>query len=286
MNRTPFTTLNFGGKLLELNEPMVLGILNVTPDSFYAESRKLTERNVIEAAGKMLGDGAHIIDVGACSTRPGADLTSQTEELVRMKWALGILRKEFPDAILSADTYRATLAQCCVEEYGVQLINDISGGELDPNMFATVARLGVPYILTHSKAIENSTQTASSYDNLMCEILTYFGRKVQELHELGVKDIIIDPGFGFSKSLSHNYELLDRLHELQTLHLPLMAGVSRKRMVYQLLGCTPQEALNGTTVLHTISLMKGVQFLRVHDVKEAVETVRIVTATMNKGQGL
>lgn len=282
MSITPFATLNIGGRLLELKEPLVMGILNATPDSFYAESRKQTDRNVLEHVGNMLSEGAHIIDVGACSTRPGAEAVSESEELTRIEWALGIIRKEFPEAVLSVDTYRSAVARCCVEKYGVQLINDISGGELDSQMFCTMAELGIPYVLSHWKAQAPTDNV--HYDNLMCELLFYFGRKVQELHEIGVKDIILDPGFGFCKNLSHNYELLRRLQELHTLNLPLLVGMSRKRMVHQLLGCTPQEALNGTTVLHTIALQKGVHILRVHDVKEALEAIKIVRALQAKSE--
>ncbi len=269
-------TLNLGGELLNLSEPQVMGILNVTPDSFYSPSRSATEAEVAARVTQILEEGGSMIDIGACSSRPGADEVSPEEEAKRLVLALKTIREVTPQAIVSVDTYRADIARMCVEEYGVQMINDISGGQLDPSMFRTVAELGVPYILMHMKGTPKTMQENPTYENLMAEMLQYFGGKVQELHELGVKDIILDPGFGFAKTLEQNYELMHHLQDLQVLKLPLLVGISRKSMIYKLLGSTPEEALNGTTVLNTLSLLKGANILRVHDVKACVETVSII----------
>lgn len=269
-------TLNVGGKLLDLSQPQVMGILNVTPDSFYSASRKNTEQEVADRIIAILAEGGSMIDIGAYSSRPGADDITAEEEMDRLRSALRILRNIAADAVVSVDTFRADVARMCVEEYGVQIINDISGGELDARMFETVASLGVPYILMHMKGNPQTMQQQPHYDDLLSEMLRYFGTKVQQLHELGVKDIILDPGFGFAKTLEHNYELMNRLQDLRVLQLPVLVGVSRKSMIYRLLGLTPEEALNGTSVLNTLALLKGASILRVHDVKEAVEVVQIV----------
>lgn len=269
-------TINVGGKLMDLSEPQVMGILNVTPDSFYSESRKNTDQEIADRVQAILAEGASMIDIGAYSSRPGADDVSAEEEMNRLRGGLKILRDIAPDAVVSVDTFRADVAKMCVEEYGVQIINDISGGELDERMFSTVAELGVPYILMHMKGDPQTMQNGPHYDDLLAEILRYFGTKVQQLHELGVKDIILDPGFGFAKTLEHNYELMNRMQDLQVLELPMLVGISRKSMIYRLLGTSPEEALNGTSVLNTLALMKGTSILRVHDVKEAVEVVQIV----------
>ena len=269
-------TINVGGKLMDLSEPQVMGILNITPDSFYSESQKNTEEEITERVNAILAEGGSMIDVGAYSSRPGADNVSEEEEKMRLRGALQILRRIAPEALVSVDTFRADVARMCVEEYGVQIINDISGGELDPRMFETVASLGVPYILMHMKGNPQTMQQAPRYDDLLTEMLQYFGSKVQQLHELGVKDIILDPGFGFAKTLDHNYELMSRLQDLRVLGLPMLVGVSRKSMIYNLLGSNPEGALNGTSVLNTIALLKGANILRVHDVKAAVEVVQIV----------
>lgn len=273
-------TINVGGRLLNLGEPQVMGILNITPDSFYSQSRMQTEREISERATAILQEGGGIIDVGAYSSRPGAEDVSAEEEMRRMARGMGIIRRECPDAIVSVDTFRADVARMCVEEYGAQIINDISGGELDGRMFGTVASLGVPYILMHMKGTPQDMQDKPHYDDLMSEMLRYFGDKVQQLHELGAKDIILDPGFGFAKTLEHNYELMNRMQDLQVLEKPILAGVSRKSMIYRLLGTSPEESLNGTTVLNTMALLKGASILRVHDVREAVETVAIVKKTL------
>ena len=269
-------TINVGGKLLDLGEPQVMGILNVTPDSFYGKSRKQSDEEIAARVRSVLQEGGSIIDIGAYSSRPGAADVPVETEMSRLRHGLEILRREAPDAIVSVDTFRADVARMCVEEYGVQIVNDISGGELDDRMFDTVAGLGVPYILMHIKGNPQNMQENPQYDDLMCEMLVYFGSKVQRLHEMGVKDIILDPGFGFAKTLDHNYELMNRMEDLKVLGLPLLVGVSRKSMIYRLLGTSPDEALNGTPALHAMSLLKGASILRVHDVREAVETVEIV----------
>lgn len=269
-------TINVGGKLMDLGEPQVMGILNVTPDSFYSASRKNTEQEIADRVQAILAEGGSMIDIGAYSSRPGADDVSAEEEMDRLRGGLKILRNIAPDVVVSVDTFRADVAKMCVEEFGVQIINDISGGELDSRMFDTVAALGVPYILMHMKGDPQTMQNGPHYDDLLAEMLRYFGTKVQQLHELGVKDVILDPGFGFAKTLEHNYELMNRMQDLQVLELPMLVGISRKSMIYRLLGTSPEEALNGTSVLNTLALLKGASILRVHDVKAAVEVVQIV----------
>lgn len=269
-------TINVGGKLMDLGEPQVMGILNVTPDSFYSASRKNTEQEIADRVQAILAEGGSMIDIGAYSSRPGADDVSAEEEMNRLRGGLKILRDIAPDAVVSVDTFRADVAKMCVEEYDVQIINDISGGELDARMFDTVAALGVPYILMHMKGDPQTMQNGPHYDDLLAEMLRYFGSKVQQLHELGVKGVILDPGFGFAKTLEHNYELMNRMQDLQVLELPMLVGISRKSMIYRLLGTSPEEALNGTSVLNTLALLKGASILRVHDVKAAVEVVQIV----------
>ncbi len=256
-------SINVGGELLLLDTPVVMGILNATPDSFYrhhegAEAIALRTR-------QMLAEGAAILDVGACSTRPGFTPPDEKEEMRRLKEALTVVRQEAPKAIVSVDTFRANVAKMCVEEFGVQMVNDISGGELDKDMFKTVAELGVPYVLTESSPF-----------NGIEEVLRNMGGKVERLHELGVCDIILDPGFGFGKTLEQNYVVMQNLEVLHELGLPLLVGVSHKSMIYKLLGTTPDEALNGTSVLHTIALMKGAHILRAHEVKEAMECIAII----------
>lgn len=279
METLNFKYINANGTLLDLSTPCVMGILNVTPDSFYAGSRMRTEEEVARRVEQIVSEGAGIIDIGAYSSRPNADNVSSQEEMERLRAGLTVLRKIAPDAVVSVDTFRADVARMCVEEYGVAIINDIAAGEMDKEMFRTVADLNVPYIMMHMQGTPQDMQRHPHYDNLLKEVFQYFARKVQQLRDLGVKDIILDPGFGFGKTLEHNYELLAHLEEFRIFELPLLVGVSRKSMIYRLLGTTPQESLNGTTVLDTICLLKGADILRVHDVKEAVETVRIVEAT-------
>lgn len=273
--------INVNGTLLDLSTPCVMGILNVTPDSFYAGSRMQTEVEIARRVEQIVTEGAGIIDIGAYSSRPNADNVSAREEMERLRTGLSVLRRVKPDAVVSVDTFRADVARMCVEEYGVAIINDIAAGEMDEEMFRTVAELNVPYIMMHMQGTPQDMQQHPHYDNLLKEVFQYFARKVQQLRDLGVKDIILDPGFGFGKTLEHNYELLNHLEEFRIFELPLLVGVSRKSMIYRLLGTTPQESLNGTTVIDTICLLKGADILRVHDVKEAVETIRIVEAMRN-----
>lgn len=281
MEITTARYINVNGSLLDLSQPRVMGILNVTPDSFYAGSRTQTEAEIVRRVKQIVSEGAAIIDIGAYSSRPNADNVSAREEMERLRMGLKILFEIQPDAVVSVDTFRADVARMCVEEYGVAIINDIAAGEMDANMFHTVAALNVPYIMMHMQGTPQSMQQHPHYDNLLKEVFLYFARKVQQLRDLGVKDIILDPGFGFGKTMEHSYELLSHLEEFRIFELPLLVGVSRKSMIYRLLDITPQEALNGTTVLDTICLLKGADILRVHDVKEAVETVRIVQAMRN-----
>lgn len=270
--------INVNGSLLDLSGPCVMGILNITPDSFYAGSRMQTEAEIAARAQQIFDEGAGIIDIGAYSSRPNAENVSPREEMERLRMGLEILRKTQPGAVISVDTFRADVARMCVEEYGVAIINDIAAGEMDMDMFRTVAELNVPYIMMHMQGTPQNMQQHPHYDNLLKEVFLYFAQKVQQLRDLGMKDIILDPGFGFGKTVEHNYELLAHLEEFRVFELPLLVGVSRKSMIYRLLGNTPQDALNGTTVLDTICLLKGADILRVHDVREAVETVKIVEA--------
>ena len=253
-------TLNCNGRLLDLSEPQVMGIINLTPDSFYAASRKQAEGEIIARCHQILLEGASIIDVGACSTRPGGELVSEEEEAERLQRGLRPIRREMPDAILSIDTFRPEVARMCIEEYGADIINDVEGSD---EMFQTVARLRTPYIYMSRKATVH-------------DILLDFAQTVQRLRDLAQKDIILDPGFGFGKTQEENFQLLRELEKLHVLDLPLLVGMSRKRMVWQTLKVTPDNALNGTTVLNTIALQKGASILRVHDVKEASEAVKLV----------
>lgn len=269
MSKTEPYSINIGGELLSLEKPVVMGILNATPDSFYqhhegAEAIRLRTR-------QMLDEGATILDVGACSTRPGFTPPDEQEEMRRLREALAVVRQEAPRAVLSIDTFRAGVAKMCVKEFGVQMVNDISGGELDKEMFRTVAELHVPYVLTHNKALPQENEEA-----FLSEFLQEMGSKVEALHELGVCDIILDPGFGFNKTLEQNYILMQNLDVLHELDCPLLVGVSHKSMIYKLLGTTPREASNGTTVLHTVALQKGAHILRAHEVKEAMECIKII----------
>ena len=270
------TYINVKGRLLDLTTPQVMGILNVTPDSFYSGSRMQTQEEIAVRARQIIDEGASIIDIGAYSSRPNAEHITAGEEMNRLRTGLEIVNRNHPDAIVSVDTFRADVAEPFVKDYCVAIVNDIAAGEMDDRMFETVARLGVPYIMMHMQGTPQNMQKEPHYDNLIKEVFIYFARKVQQLRDLGMKDIILDPGFGFGKTLEHNYELMARLEEFSIFELPLLVGVSRKSMIYKLLGGTPQDALNGTTVLDTVALMKGANILRVHDVREAVEAVRIV----------
>lgn len=269
-------TLNLRGKLYSLCEPKIMGILNVTPDSIYAESRTSNEEHIAARVQQLMDDGADMIDIGGYSSRPGADDVSPEEEMNRLRRGLRVVRRLYPEVLISVDTFRADVARMCVEEEGADIINDISGGMMDRQMFRTVARLGVPYILMHMQGTPDTMQQAPHYGNLRREVMLYFAERIDRLCQMGAKDIIVDPGFGFGKTLEHNYELFHHLDDFNLFNLPLLVGISRKSMIYKLLGGTPQTSLNGTTVLNTIALMKGVHILRVHDVKEAVEAKRIV----------
>lgn len=269
-------TLNLRGKLYSLCEPKIMGILNVTPDSFYAESRTSDEEHIAARVQQLMDDGADMIDIGGYSSRSGADDVSPEEEMNRLRRGLRVVRHLYPEVPISVDTFRADVARMCVEEEGADIINDISGGMMDRQMFRTVARLGVPYILMHMQGTPATMQQAPHYDNLRREVMLYFAERIDRLCQMGAKDIIVDPGFGFGKTLEHNYELFHHLDDFNLFNLPLLVGISRKSMIYKLLGGTPQTSLNGTTVLNTIALMKGAHILRVHDVKEAVEAKRIV----------
>lgn len=272
--------INVGGRLLDFRKPRVMGILNVTPDSFFADSRKQSERDIRDRAEQIVREGATIIDVGAYSSRPGADDVSAKEEMERLRLGLSAVRNACPYAIVSVDTFRSDVARMCVEEYGVGIINDISGGEMDKDMFAMVARLGVAYVLMHMQGTPQSMQDSPQYGNVALEVARYLAERVQRLRDLGQKDIILDPGFGFGKTLRHNYELLKSLDYIKDMaQLPLLVGVSRKSMVYKPLGISPEEALNGTTVLNTMALMKGADVLRVHDVKACAEAVELFMLT-------
>lgn len=253
-----------------------MGIINLTPDSFYAASRKNEERELRERVLQITKEGGKIIDVGAYSSRPGAEDVSTEEEMSRLRHGLKIIRDTDPNTPLSVDTFRADVAKMCVEEYGVEIINDIAAGELDPDMLETVAKLRVPYIMMHMKGNPRTMQNNPEYNDLIGEMFLYFSSKIRKLRELGANDIILDPGFGFAKTLDQNYELLNRLEDFQEFHLPVLVGVSRKSMIYKLLGGTPSDALNGTTVINVIALLKGADILRVHDVKACVEAVRII----------
>ena len=273
--RVPTYSLNCSGKLLSLDAPKVMGILNATPDSFFAGSRKQTERELIERVQQILSEGGSIIDVGAYSTRPGAAVVSAEEEWHRLEQALRIVHREAPEAILSVDTFRADIARRCVETFGVSIVNDISGGDADAQMFDTVADLRVPYVLMHCQGTPKTMQQAPTYKNVTAEVITDLSRKVRQLRQRGARDIIIDPGFGFGKTLEHNYTLLRQLEDFRIFDLPLLVGISRKSMITRPLDITADEALNGTTALNAFALMKGANILRVHDVKAATEVVKL-----------
>lgn len=276
INRTVSKTINIKGELLDLTRPLVMGILNVTPDSFYSGSRKTEVDEALRRVEQYLLEGAAIIDIGAQSTRPTSEFLSAEEEIQRLKPVLSAINKEFPDATLSIDTFYADVARFSVEEHNVGIINDISGGELDIRMFETVADLNVPYILMHMKGTPQTMQQQTDYNNLLEDVVLYLSEKVRALHFLGVNDIIIDPGFGFAKDVKQNYELMSCLSFFKNFELPLLVGISRKSMITKFFDVPASEALNGTTVLNTYALLNGANILRVHDVKEAVEAVRIV----------
>ena len=264
-------TVNIRQHLTDLSTPLVMGILNVTPDSFYSGSRAMTEEAVLRQASQLIADGADIIDVGACSTRPGSTPATADEEMRRLDMALPVLRRQWPDIPLSIDTFRADVARRCVEQLGADIINDIGGGEMDKAMFGTVAELKVPYVLTHSADLTSSSTPVE-------DVCLWLAQRLDELHLLGVADVLVDPGFGFGKTLEQNFELMSRLSCLQALQAPLLVGISRKSMIWRTLDCAPEQSLNGTTVLNTIALQAGANILRVHDVRAARETISLYNA--------
>ncbi len=272
-------TINCRGRLFAFDEPKVMGILNITPDSFYADSRTQSEEEIAARLTRLTEEGADMIDIGAYSSRPGADDVPEKEEMARLRLGLSVTRRLFPDIPVSVDTFRADVAKMAVEECGADIVNDISGGEMDKRMFRTVARLGVPYVLMHMQGTPNTMQREPHYEDLRREVTLYLAEKTDRLRSMGVNDIIIDPGFGFGKTLEHNYELMAHLEDLHSLEAPVLVGISRKSMIYNLVGGTPATSLNGTTVLNTIALSKGAHILRVHDVRAAVEAKRIYLAT-------
>lgn len=273
----PFRTysLNLNGRLVLIDRPWVMGIINVTPDSFYSASRVNDEAALVERVRQMVADGADVLDVGACSTRPDSQSVDAQGEMQRLQWALAVIRRETPDVLISVDTFRADVARRCVEQWGADIINDISGGTLDEEMFSTVASLGVPYVLTHTRGTPATMSSMTDYGDVAADVLEWMARRIDELRQMGVTDVIADPGFGFAKDVEQNYRLLTCLDAFHALNAPLLVGVSRKRMVYMPLGITPDEALNGTTVVNTMALERGAHILRVHDVKAAVQAVAL-----------
>ena len=268
--------INVKGRLMDLSEPKVMGILNVTPDSFYGGCRAVTEDEIEKRVRQILDEGADIIDIGAYSSRPYAEDVPEEEEMSRLRKGLEVIARVSPDAVVSVDTFRSRVAAECVERYGVAMINDISAGAMDAAMWDTVVRLNVPYVMMHMQGMPQNMQDAPHYENVEREVFLYFARRVEALRSRGVKDIILDPGFGFGKTLEQNYELMAHLGDFRLFGLPLLVGVSRKSMIYNLLGTSPEESLNGTTVLNTVALLAGANILRVHDVREAVEAISVI----------
>ncbi len=270
-------TLNCRGRLLPLETPVVMGIINITPDSFYSGSRSGEQNDLLSRAAQMLSDGAAILDLGGQSTRPGSVQVGEEEELRRVLPAVEAIASRFPEAIISIDTFYASVASAAVQA-GASIVNDVSAGTIDPQLLPTVASLNVPYVLMHMKGHPQTMQQNPVYENVITEVFDFLSFRIRELELMGIKDIIVDPGFGFGKTIAHNFELLKSLSFFRHLNRPLMTGLSRKATVYKTLNITPEEALNGTTVLHTIALLNGASILRVHDVKEAVEAVKLVGA--------
>ncbi len=276
-------TINCKGKLLNLDSPIVMGILNVTPDSFYDGGNLSNQNDIIAKAGQMLRDGATILDIGGYSSKPGAKEVSEEEELIRVIPTIQLIVKEFPEAIISIDTFRSSVARESIRA-GASIINDISAGELDSNMFTTVKELQVPYCLMHMQGNPQNMQNKPTYKNVVTEVFYSLADKVEKLKELGVNDILIDPGFGFGKTIEHNYEILNNLNHFSWLNLPILVGVSRKSMIHKVLNISPSEALNGTTTLHSFALLGGANILRVHDVKEAKETIMLYTKLIDNNK--
>ena len=274
-------TINCKGQLIDLASPKVMGILNVTPNSFFDGGKYKTESVILSQVGKMLTDGATFIDVGAYSSKPSAEFVSEKEELNRIVPVVNLILEKFPDSLISIDTFRSEVAKVCLEN-GAAIINDISAGNLDDKMLETIAKYNAPYIMMHMRGTPQTMQTMTNYDNIIKEMLFYFSQRIAEARSLGINDLIIDPGFGFAKTLEQNYEVLQKLELFEMLELPLLAGFSRKSMIYKTLHSTAEEALNGTSVLNTIALTKGAKILRVHDVKEAMECVTLFNKLNNQ----
>ena len=275
-------TINCKGKLIDLTVPKIMGILNVTPDSFFDGGKYQNQNQILARAEKLLAEGADFIDIGGYSSKPNADFVSEAEELSRIVSVVTLINKTFPSAILSIDTFRSNVAKACIDQ-GAAMINDISAGSLDDNMMKTVAQMQVPYIMMHMRGTPQTMKTLIDYNDIVKEMLYYFSEKVAKARALGINDLIIDPGFGFAKTLAQNYELFQKL-ELFDIGLPLLVGISRKSMIYNLLNTSIEDSINGTTVLNTIALIKGAKILRVHDVKEAVECVKIFQLTISSSQ--
>ena len=268
------------GELIDLSSPKVMGILNITPDSFYNGGRYTTREAIFKRIEKLASEGADFIDIGGYSSRPGAKHIESEEEIRRLDLGLKIVKKKFPDILISVDTFRSEVAEFAVKEYGVDLINDISAGETDPKMFETIALWNIPYIMMHMKGTPQNMQKNPEYKDVMKELIMFFSGKVNSAKQDGIIDIIIDPGFGFGKTLNHNYTILNHLDDLKILGLPIMIGLSRKSMIYKLLQINPEEALNGTSILNTLALEKGANIIRVHDVKEARQAISLINATI------
>jgi dihydropteroate synthase len=274
--------INVKGQLIDLETPRVMGIINVTPDSFYKDSRYKEKKEIICAAQRMLEEGADFLDIGGYSSRPGAEDLSLEEEKRRVLTAVRYISKEFPQAIISIDTFRAEIAREAICDCGAHIVNDISGGDADPNMVKLITELNVPYIIMHMQGQPQTMHKNPVYEDVVSEILMWFGQKTVSLMQAGIKDVIIDPGFGFGKNVRHNFEILRRLQEFSIVRLPLMVGLSRKSMIWKSLNITPEESLNGTSVLNAVALMNGADILRVHDVKEAVDTIKLISNIKKK----
>ena len=274
-------TINCGGELLDLSQPKIMGVLNITPDSFYDGGKYASKENILGRVRTMINDGCDILDIGAYSSRPGAEIITPSEELKRLSPVLEIVRVEFPDIIISVDTFRSEVVKKVVADFNVNIINDISAGNLDDKMFETIAELNVPYILMHMQGNPQSMQNNPQYNNVIRELMEYFSEKVEKLKLLGVHDLIIDPGFGFGKTVDHNYRILKYLDDFKIFELPILVGLSRKSMIFKLLEISPEEALNGTTALNTLALINGANILRVHDVKEAKESIKLTNTFLN-----
>jgi dihydropteroate synthase len=274
-------TINFRGTLFDLSSPLVMGIVNITPDSFYIESRTTSEAEILSKCELMVSEGVDIIDIGAYSSRPGAEDISEDEELARLIPALGCIRRNYPDIILSVDTFRSEVARRVIQEFNVQMINDISAGESDEHMYITVAKNNAAYVMMHMKGNPRTMQQNTDYANMVKDMMRYFTARIILAKSEGITDIILDPGFGFGKTMEQNYELLNRLDEFRIFELPILAGLSRKSMIHNLLGADPHTALAGTITANTLALLNGADILRVHDVKEAKDSIKIVKAFKN-----